>query len=96
MSEAATMLSVADLARRFGKGTRWAARRMREMTHRRVGTELFTTEEWLAEWLAADAVRPKNWPPGRLAESSDAFVCERVIEVIGDLARRGLIIVKPV
>lgn len=84
------LLDVHDLAERFGRGARWAAIRMREMRHTTIGSELFTTEEWLAEWLAAESVPQTNWPKQNLDPLEEA-VCSRVIALVGDLARAGRI-----
>ena len=72
-------ISVEELARRFKRGNRWATARMREMRHSCVGGQLFTTEEWLAEWLAAESVPQTNWPKQNLDPLEEA-VCSRVIE----------------
>lgn len=84
------ILSVHDLAERFNRGTRWAALRMRDMRHMSAGGEMFTTEEWLAEWLAAKSVPQANWPKQNLDPLEEA-VCSRVISLVGDLARSGRI-----
>ncbi len=84
------ILSVHDLAERFNRGPRWAALRMREMRHMSAGGEMFTTEEWLAEWLAAKSVPQANWPKQNLDPLEEA-VCSRVIALVGDLARAGRI-----
>lgn len=95
MSASVKPISVAELATRFGQGTRWAAARMRKMRHMTTGGQMFTTEEWLAEWLAAESVPQQNWPKQNLDPLEEA-VCSRVIEVIGDLTRMGKIRVEAV
>jgi hypothetical protein len=91
MSAAAIQpISVAELAKRFQRGTRWASARMRQMRHMKTGGQMFTTEEWLAEWLAAESIPQQNWPKQNLDPLEEA-VCSRVIEVIGDLTRLGKI-----
>jgi len=84
------MLSVADVAARFRRGNRWAAARMREMRHSVIGGELFTCEEWLAEWVTANAIPATNWPKQNLDPLEEA-VCSRVIQIMGDLAAAGRI-----
>lgn len=95
----AALITVEQLAARFGRpmnvfgrqtGLRWAARRMRQMRHVETAGELFTTEEWLAEWLAAEAVPQVNWPKQNLDPLEEA-VSSRVIQLIGELARSGKI-----
>ncbi len=88
-------IDIAMLGRRFGKGSRFGAALMRRVRHVRVGRALYTTEEWLAEWLAAEAVPQTNWPKANLDPLEEA-VCSRVIELMGELARRGCIEVKQV
>lgn len=83
-------ISVADMAARFKRGMRWAAARMREVRHVEIGGELFTTEEWLAEWVTAQSVPQRNWPKANLDPLEEA-VCGRVIHVLGDLAKAGSI-----
>lgn len=89
------MITVPMLAKRFNVGTRWATARMREMRHLEESGALFTTEEWLAEWLVAKSVPATNWPKQNLDPLEEA-VCSRVIQVIGDLAAKGrLMVVRP-
>lgn len=88
-------IGIEALGARFGRGSRFGAALMRQMRHVRMGRELFTTEEWLAEWLAAKSVPQTNWPKANLDPLEEA-VCSRVIQLIGDLARRGVIEVKAV
>lgn len=83
-------ISVEELGRRFKRGNRWAAARMREMRHSCVGGQLFTTEEWLAEWLAAESVPQTNWPKQNMDPLEEA-VCSRVIQIMGELAKAGKI-----
>lgn len=84
-------VTVAEMAARFGKSTRWSAATMRKMRHvPGTARSMFTTEEWLAEWLAAESVPQRNWPKRNLDPLEEA-VCSRVIEVIGDLTRIGKI-----
>lgn len=88
MSAGPQLLSVADLAARFKRGTRWAAARMAEMRHVVTGGRLFTTEEWLAEWLAAESVPQKNWPKANY-DPLEEVVDSRAIQVIGAWFARG-------
>lgn len=90
-----TPIDVPALATRFALGNRAAAALMRKMRHVQVGRALFTTEEWLAEWLAAEAVPQQNWPKQNLDPLEEA-VNSRVIQIVGELARRGCIEVKQV
>ena len=87
-------ISVEDLARRFKRSNRFAARLMRRMRHV-PGRHPYTTEEWLAEWLAAKSVPAQNWPPvGERLDPLEQAVCSRVIEMMGNLARAGKIVVR--
>lgn len=88
--DATQMITVPMLAKRFNRGTRWATARMREMRHLNAGGELFSTEEWLAEWLVAKSVPATNWPKQNLDPLEEA-VCSRVIQIMGDLAAAGRI-----
>lgn len=83
-------ISAEQLARRFGKGMRWAMMRLREMRHTTIGGEMFTTEEWLAEYVAAKTLPAANWPKANLDPLEEA-VCSRVIQTLGELARLGRI-----
>ena len=90
MSATTQPISVVELATRFKRGNRWASSLMRKLRHFKVGWQMFTTEEWLAEYLAAESVPQRNWPKQNLDPLEEA-VCSRVIEVIGDLTRLGKI-----
>ena len=90
MSAPIQPISVLELAARFKRGNRWAAALMRQMRHMKTGGQMFTTEEWLAEYLAAESIPQRNWPKQNLDPLEEA-VCSRVIEVIGDLTRLGKI-----
>ena len=90
MSATTQPISVAELAARFKRGNRWASSLMRQMRHMKTGGQMFTTEEWLAEYLAAESIPQRNWPKQNLDPLEEA-VCSRVIEVIGDLTRLGKI-----
>ena len=78
-------IDVKELARRFKRGNRWATARMREMRHLSAGGDLFTTEEWLLEWLVAESVPQTNWPKQNMDPLEEA-VCSRVIQMMGELA----------
>lgn len=85
-------ISVAQLGKRFGKGNRWAAAVMRRMRHVHSGRDLFTTEEWLAEFLAAQSVPQQNWPQrSTVYDPLEEVVSSRVIQLVGELARAGKI-----
>ena len=86
-------ITVAQLAARFGKSTRWAAAFMRRMRHFPGSARtMFTTEEWLAEWVAAKSLPALNWPPfGEQLDPLEEAVCSRAIQLVGELAARGKI-----
>ncbi len=86
-------IDVKELARRFKRGNRWATARMREMRHLSAGGDLFTTEEWLLEWLVAESVPQTNWPKQNMDPLEEA-VCSRVIQMMGELAKAGYIRVR--
>lgn len=88
-------IDVECLGARFNLGSRGGAALMRRMRHVRVGRALFTTEEWLAEWLAAEAVPQQNWPKQNLDPLEEA-VNSRLIQLVGELARSGMIEVKQI
>ena len=88
-------ISVAQFAARFSKGTRWARARMRQMRHVADGGDIYTTEEWLAEWLAAKSIPQQNWPLHNY-DPLEEMVCSRVIQMIGALAREGALKVQAV
>lgn len=90
MSAPTNIIDVPELARRFGKSTRWATKVMRRMRHVPCGRQLFTTEEWLAEWLAARSVPQMNWPQNNY-DPLEEVVGSRLIQLVGELARTGKI-----
>lgn len=94
MSDSVKPLFAADLAARFGKSNRWAAKLLRRMRHV-PGREPFTTEEWLAEWLAAKSIPQQTWIERSVTiDPLDAFVMRKCVELVGNLARAGKIEVK--
>jgi hypothetical protein len=93
------VITVEQLAARFGystnamgrqEGMRWAKGLMRKLRHVEESGQLFTTEEWLAEWLAAEAMPQQNWPQQNLDPLEEA-VCSRVMQLLGSLAAQGKI-----
>lgn len=86
-------ISVEMLRGRFSlKSNRGAAALMRRMRHVTTGGRLYTTEGWLAEWLAAEAVPAMNWPPKHVVyDPLDECVNSMVLKVIGHLADLGAI-----
>jgi len=94
MSAEVKPITVPVLAKRFGKTTRWAAKLMRRMRHV-PGRDPFTTEEWLAEWLAAKSIPQQSWIDKNAAlDPLDSFMMNKVIEMVGNLARAGKIEVR--
>lgn len=84
-------ISVDGLARRFGKSNRWAAKLMRQMQHI-PGREPFTTEQWLAEWMAEKSIPRQSWiNKSTNIDPLDDFMMRKVVEMIGTLARKGMI-----
>ena len=86
------VLGLRELRERFGMGPRRARGLMRRMRHLREGRDLFTTEAWLAEYVAAAALPGSHWPAtDRDREPVDEDVVKRAVELIGVLAGRGQI-----
>lgn len=85
-------LSYRDLAKRFNIGTRRARHLLRRMNHLCDGRDMWTTEAWLAEWAASQAIPGRDWPQlNRDREPIDEDVVQRAIELIGMMADRGII-----
>lgn len=94
MSAEVKPITVPTLAKRFGKSTRWAAKLMRRMRHV-PGREMFTTEEWLAEWLAAKSIPAQTWiDRSANLDPLDVFLMNKCVEMVGNLARAGKIEVR--
>lgn len=86
-------ISVAGLARRFGKSNRWAAKLMRQMQHV-PGREPFTTEQWLAEWMAEKSIPRQSWiNKSTNLDPLDAFAMRKAVELLGTMARKGQIMI---
>lgn len=99
MSEACQvkLVGVRELRERFGLGPRRARRLICRMRHVADGSEVWTTEGWLAEWLASQALPGSDWPAvDRDREPVDEDVVQRAVELVGVLAERGSVIVKSV
>ncbi len=79
-------ITAADLARRFGLSQVKAHRWLRELPHVNVGRHRFTTEPWLAGWMAAQV---KNPPPVNSFDPLEGAVIERAIWLIERLVERG-------
>lgn len=85
-----------QLAERLDIGLRSAYALIREMRHTTHGRQVWTTEEWLAEWLAAESVPSMNWPkPGQSYDPLEEVLVGRVVQMVGELAARGKIMVLP-
>jgi len=88
---------MAELRRRFfpaDENNRRTAALMREMRHVERNAECWTTEGWLAEWLAAEAVPAMKWPPKDPAyDPLEECVATRVISMVRKLAEAGAITV---
>lgn len=87
-------IGLRGMRERFGLGPRRARKLLLSMRHLSDGKDLWTTEAWLAEWLAARAVPGLGpaWPdPERTREPVDADVIARALELVGALAERGAV-----
>ncbi len=79
-------LTAADIAQRFGIKLSKAHRVMRGLPHVKIGRDLFTTEELLAGWMAANVKnppRPQNFDPLMQAAHQIA------VYVVEELVRAG-------
>ncbi len=89
-------VTVGQLRERFGlPSNRRAIGLLKRMRHLREGRDYFTTEEWLAEYVASQAVPSMDWPT--LAAPYDPLeeaVIARVVQLIGELAARGHLAVR--
>lgn len=90
---AIAIVTVPDLAERFGKSKRWASARIRKMQHLKDGPrDVYTTEAWLAEWLAKKSIPAMQWPAKNTSyDPWESLVVPRVIEIVGRLADEGKI-----
>jgi hypothetical protein len=82
----AAILNVDQVRVRLGLSSRNVARRvMREMRHKRRGRDVWTTEEWLAEWLA-DGTKAMRDPLARQdMDPLEGAVKRMAREMIGEL-----------
>lgn len=92
----AAVVSLDTLRVRFGLRSRRAARAlMRKMRHVSENTsrgEIWTTEAWIAEWLAARCVQGLDKAAARATyDPLEEAVIERTVRLVGELARRGVI-----
>lgn len=84
------MITVDELARRFGKSRQWAGRFIRRIRHVKDGANVWTTEEWLAEWMAEKSIAPEVSRKMTLnLDPLDAFIMAKTVELVGNLARAG-------
>lgn len=85
-------IGIGELRGRFGLGPRTARALMRRMRHLVAGTRMWTTEAWLAEWCASQAIPGSDWPAvNRDREPVDEDVVRRAVELVGMLADRGVV-----
>ena len=85
-------IGIGELQARFRLGPRTARALMRRMRHLVAGTRMWTTEAWLAEWCAAQAIPGSDWPAvNRDREPIDEDVVRRAVELVGMLADRGVV-----
>lgn len=87
------LIDAQELSRRFrGLSQVGANRLMRRLPHMRVGRHRYTTEPWLAGWMASQVKHP---PMVHGMEPLDRFVIEGVVRVIEKLVAEGKITVAP-
>lgn len=92
----ARIVTLEDLRARFGlRSPRAAGALMRKMRHVREGSRVWTTEEWLAEWLAQKSV-VKIECQKTVYDPLEDCVVARVVHLVGELAKRGQISVKAI
>lgn len=89
------VVTTTELHRRFYPADptmRRACSLMRQMRHVTRKGETWTTEAWLAEWLAAEALPEMNWPPkDPVYDPLEECVAQRVLALVRKLAEDGLI-----
>lgn len=68
-------------------------RRMRHIEERR---EIYTTHEWLAEWLAARALPGMDRPAVLSYNPLEEAVLDRAVALVGSMVARGELTVGPV
>jgi hypothetical protein len=91
-SAGAEIITVGQLASRLDISSRRAAALMRKMRHVQIKQRLWTTEGWLAEWLAAESIPAQNWPPkGQRYDPLEVAVNERVLDLIRRMADAGAV-----
>src|SRR5215471_12780304 len=93
MSERTTRpVGVEELRARFGLRSNRAARGlMRRMAHLSEGRQMWTTEEWLAEWTARAKCHGALYQPAQNLDPLEEAVVERVVRLVGELAARGTV-----
>ena len=87
-------ITLAQFQSRFfpsDKGTRRARWLMRQMRHVKARGEMWTTEQWVAAWLAEKEVRRMPAPKAVNYDPLEEAVIERAVRLISDLAGRGVI-----
>ena len=85
-------ISASQLAQRFGLTKREAQRWLRELPHVQKGRRRFTTEDWLAQWMAAHL---KHAPKVCGTSPLDSLVAERAAWCVAELVRQGKLAVLP-
>jgi hypothetical protein len=92
MNAGPQIIGVREMRERFALGPRRARALLRRMKHLCEGRDIWTTEQWLAEWCASQAVPGKDWPDfNRDREPIDEDVVQRAVELVGKLAERGAV-----
>lgn len=95
-AEGAAVVTVEQVRVRFGLRSRKAAFALvRKMRHVSQGREVWTTEEYLAEWLAANTLPQMNWPPnGMDIDPLELTAKTLAMQVIGEWTKRGIVILQ--
>jgi len=86
-------LSIEQLQMRFNlRSGRAACALMRRMKHVREGKRMWTTEGWVAEWLATRAIPSTDLPTKAVNfDPLRRLVVDEVVSLIGTLAEEGKI-----
>ena len=76
------------------RGAKALMRRMRHIEENR-GRELYTTHEWLAEWLAARTLPGMDRPAVLSYNPLEDAVLQRAVTLISSMVARGELVVGP-
>jgi hypothetical protein len=87
-----SVIGALELAERFHLRLAVARALLRELPHVQIGRRRFTTEAWLAQWMAAQM---KNPPPVICFDPLEQAVAERAAWLVGQMVDQGKLAVLP-